>query len=99
MYSLSSGTSSTTIISYSNCCSTTCVSIGPYPYSDTPDPIQTSSPPTKAEIARRKMKKYLITLSVNQNYRRAPVLDYIAPSFIWRVHRMRGIRRRTRQAV
>jgi|WetSurMetagenome_2_1015567.scaffolds.fasta_scaffold13738_5 hypothetical protein len=97
MYSPTSSTSSTVIISYSSCCSVTCVSIGPY--SDTPDPVQTPSPPTKAEIARRKMKKYLITLSVDQNYKRAPSLGYVAPSFMWRVHRMRGIRRRTRQAA
>lgn len=76
MYSPSSGTSSAVMIDYSNCCLT----ISSYSC-----PIRTPSLPTKAEIARRKMKKYLITLSVDQNYKRAPALDYVAPSFMWRV--------------
>jgi hypothetical protein len=69
-----------------------------YTYSSSPDLIQLPAPMTKAEISREKMKKYLILLPVDQNYMPTPSLNRTAPSFDWRVHRMRGIRRRTRQA-
>ena len=92
---ISSSTFSTIRISYSyaGVCSYT------YEHSYPQELVQHPMPMTKAEIAREKMKKYLITLSMNQNHMSAPSLDHTAPSFIWRVHRMRGIKRRTRREV